>query len=325
MKLRWVLVAVLLVLMLVPASTLTVARTLQPTGGDWTRLIAFTPYAVPLYVAALFLLLTAWGCGRGVLRAAARIFTGVAVVGLVAHGVWLWPAMTGDPVSGTGSELRVMSANVKAGAGSPTRVVELALDNRVDILVVQEIDPAMLVGMEAAGLDEAFPHSAGDPQPGFSGTMVFTKASIGEVEVLGTGLGGYAMTVGDLQVLAVHARPPVGDGADWLEDHRAIRAAAADRAGAGALLVVGDLNATTDHAVLHELADLGLHDAAAEAGSRWQPTWPADTGPSVLGFGVPPMFAIDHVLVDQGYQVLRTETADVSGSDHRALIAILSR
>ena len=39
----------------------------------------------------------------------------------------------------------------------------------------------------------------------------------------------------------------------------------------------------------------------------------------------PPMLAIDHVLVSASYQVRRTETADVGGSDHRAVIAILSR
>lgn len=39
----------------------------------------------------------------------------------------------------------------------------------------------------------------------------------------------------------------------------------------------------------------------------------------------PPMLAIDHVLVSASYQVLRTETADVGGSDHQAVNAILSR
>ena len=40
-------------------------------------------------------------------------------------------------------------------------------------------------------------------------------------------------------------------------------------------LVVGDLNATPDHAPIRELADAGWRDAAELANEGWLPTWPA--------------------------------------------------
>ncbi len=53
--------------LLVPAFLLTGDRLLDPQGGTWVRLIAFTPYAVLLYAAALLPLLLAWWRGRRLL------------------------------------------------------------------------------------------------------------------------------------------------------------------------------------------------------------------------------------------------------------------
>ncbi len=73
MKLRWLLLGVLTTLVLVPALLLTTARLLDLPGGTWVRLVAFTPYALVLYAAALLLLLLAWWRGRGFWRGTARV------------------------------------------------------------------------------------------------------------------------------------------------------------------------------------------------------------------------------------------------------------
>ena len=94
-KLRWLLLGLVVVLLVVPAGTLTVARVLQPPGGAWVRLVAFTPYALALYVVALLLLLVAWGRGRGRWRPLARTFALAALAGALLHALWLAPAFVG--------------------------------------------------------------------------------------------------------------------------------------------------------------------------------------------------------------------------------------
>ncbi len=115
--------------------------------------------------------------------------------------------------------------------------------------------------------------------------MVFARHRISHVRRLGTGFGGYTMRVRaagkDVGLVAVHTRPPLGDAQDWAADLNAVRGAAVDEG--GPLMIVGDFNATLDHLPMRDLKGRGFDDAAAEARSRWQPTWPSAGEVSVLG------------------------------------------
>nr|WP_302053615.1 endonuclease/exonuclease/phosphatase family protein [Nocardioides panacis] len=130
-----------------------------------------------------------------------------------------------------------------------------------------------------------------------------------------------ATPAGRVHLIAVHPRPPVGDVSGWRMDHGVIRHAA--RATSERTLIVGDLNATMDHVPMRALVGSGFEDAATQADSRWQPTWPAAGEVSRLGFPVPSMVPIDHVLVSSGLRALRTDTVTVEGTDHRALLAVV--
>jgi endonuclease/exonuclease/phosphatase (EEP) superfamily protein YafD len=116
-------------------------------------------------------------------------------------------------------------------------------------------------------------------------------------------------------------RPAHGDAAGWSADLTAVRTAAVTAP--TPVVVAGDLAATRDHLPLRDLDGRGFRDAATQARSGWQPTWPLHR--DVLGVGVPPLTAPDHVLVGDGLTAARTETVDLPGSDHRALLAILTR
>jgi len=324
MKLRWLLLGLVVVLLVVPAGMLTVARVAQPPGGAWVRLVAFTPYALALYVVALMLLLLAWGRGRGRWRPLARTFALAALAGALVHALWLAPAFVGgDVAAARGKPLRVMTVNLMLGQASAAEVVELAVGHRVDVLVLEEVDPAALARLQAAGLQEAFGHDVGEPTPGATGTMVLATRRLGPARQLDTAFGGYETEVAGVTLVAVHPRPPTGDVDDWVADHRAVRRAAYDREQPA--MIVGDFNATTDHRVMRELSARGYRDAATAARSRWQPTWPADGQVGVLGVPVPPLVALDHVLVNDGLRPLETRAFDVEGTDHRALLAVLSR
>jgi endonuclease/exonuclease/phosphatase (EEP) superfamily protein YafD len=75
---------------------------------------------------------------------------------------------------------------------------------------------------------------------------------------------------------------------------------------------------------MRSLVGIGFQDAATQADSQWQPTWPAAGEVSRLGFSVPSLVPIDHVLASRGMHALSTESVTVQGSDHRALVATIA-
>ena len=328
MKVRWLLLGLLVTALLVPAFLLTGDRLLDPQGGTWVRLIAFTPYAVLLYAAALLPLLLAWWRGHGFWRGTARLLVVVSLVGMLLHAFWASGPFVGTPAADAASphRLHVMTANLRFGEADTPRVVEVALADDVDVLVLQEVTPEALSGLEAAGLDQALEHRAGRPADGPAGTMVFSRYPLRSVHRLATMFGSYAMDVrtpaGRVHLLAVHPRPPIGDVTGWRTDQGVVRHAA--RATSERTLVVGDLNATMDHVPMRSLVGIGFQDAATQADSQWQPTWPAAGEVSRLGFSVPSLVPIDHVLLSKGMRALHTESVTVQDTDHRALVATVA-
>jgi len=339
MKLRWLLLGPLVTASLVPAIAVTAARVLDLPEGAWVRLVSFTPFAALLYLVALLLLLPACLRGRGLWRGTARLLAVAALLGVVVHAYWasgpyLTPsAVASSDQSGDRSnhQLHVMTSNLRYGRADTAQVVELAVRHRVDVLVVEEVTPQALAGLQAAGIRTVFPHSVGKAEPGPRGTMVFSRTPLTKVSRLATGFGSYATDVRlgatadardtSLHLLAVHPRPPLGAAAQWRADQLVVRQAA--RGLERPTMVVGDLNATMDHAPMRELVGQGFDDAATQARSRWQPTWPSAGVVSRFGVVVPPLLAIDHILVNHGLRAVRTESYTVDATDHRALVAVL--
>lgn len=324
MRMRWLLLGLAVTVLLVPAAAITVARLVQPPAGAWVRLVSFTPYALALYVVAALLLVAAWAAGEGRWSRVAATLTVMSLAGAVLHGLWLSRSFVGGAVVAEhGDALRVMTLNLMLGQATPAAVVETAVDRDVDVLVLQEVDRAAFGLLEDAGVEAAFPHLAGEPADGAAGTVVLARRPLTDETPLATGFGGVQVTYRDVTVVAVHARPPVGDAAEWTADQRVIRRAAYERPGPA--VIVGDFNATTDHRALRELDGRGYVDAATAADAGWQPTWPADGQVRVVGLPVPPMLAIDHVLTNDALSAVETEAVTVDGTDHRALLAVLSR
>lgn len=156
--------------------------------------------------------------------------------------------------------------------------------------------------------------------------MVFATYELSEVESLNTTFGGYVMTVGTpdetITLIAVHPHPPTSDARPWRADHAVVRRAAA--AADGPVVIAGDFNATVDHEPMRELQGRGFVDAAEQAKSGWQPTWPAADEMSLLGIPVPSILAIDHVLLTDELVASDTESVTIQGTDHRALLVELA-
>ena len=301
---------------LLPGLVLTTSRAFEPGGARWVRLEAYTPLGLVAYALALVLLLVGFLRRR---RASRAVGVVLAFGGLALHAWWFSPMVSGaNPPAPEGAEsLTVMTANLYLGEGDGLALVAAASEEDVDVLVVQEITLAALQEMESGGLVELFPYRIGVPGEAAEGTMVFTRERPEDASPLDTRWDGWEVRLGSLTLLGVHPVSPA-EVADWRRDHAAVREAAV---AADADLVVGDLNATTDHEPMRLLADEGFRSATELANQGWQPTWPPNGRTSLWGIPLPPVVQIDHVLLGPALAALGTHTVDVPGTDHRALVA----
>jgi endonuclease/exonuclease/phosphatase family metal-dependent hydrolase len=83
-------------------------------------------------------------------------------------------------------------------------------------------------------------------------------------------------------------------------------------------ILIGDFNATLDHAALRRLISHGYRDAADATGSGLIGTW----GP-YLNRRIPAV-TIDHVLVDHRIGVRDVEVRGIPRTDHRTVLATLT-
>lgn len=315
--------AVALAALLVPAVVLTALRPADVAWGPAVRATSFVPYALPLYAAALVVA----GIRHVRWRTRLRLVPAVlALAGLALHGWWLAPYWLGanPPPARDADPVVVVTSNLSRGEGDALGLVELVSHEDADLLVVNEVSPGALRELRSGGLEEVLPYSIGQPDPEDAtvGTMVFSRLPLSEPRRLDTRPGSWKVDVGGpggLTLVAAHPSTPLSV-ADWRRDHRTIRRAAVR---AGADLVVGDLNATLDHAPLRRLVAAGFRDAVELANEGFQPTWPAN-GLGPLGF-LPPLVQIDHVLLGSDLAALSARTVALGGTDHRAVVAVLAR
>lgn len=291
-----------------------VIRLLGVERGALVQLLAFTPYlaAWTLIPLVLTLILCRWRA------AAAAGLTAAVLVGVVAPRALL---DAGPPADGP--TLRLLTANLLAGAADPDAVLRLVREHRVDVLALQEFTPQAQQQLHRQGLPALLPYRQATPEAGTTGSALYSRFPL-----TGGGTrrneGGFNQAHGSLAVpgappvLAESAHPMAPYAVHvlpyWWTDLRAQPPATPD----GPLRVLaGDFNATLDHAPLRRLLDTGYVDAADAVGAGLTGTWgPYDGDP------IPPV-AIDHVLVDRRIAVRAVTVHPLPGSDHRAVFAEL--
>jgi endonuclease/exonuclease/phosphatase (EEP) superfamily protein YafD len=302
---------------------LTLDRIVVPDGRAGVVAMAFVSYALPGYVVCLLAAL--WLRMRPSSVRARRGWTGVTVVaflGAALHAGWQAPSYVGDHPSQEPT-LTVLQLNTRFGEADPAEVVRLAATRHADVVVLEELDTGAAARLARAGLHTLLPHSAGRAA---AGTMVFSRWPVAHARELPVSKGGVLVQVRaprPFWLVGLHASQPALDVSRWSRDLADARRVVAGRRGAG--LVVGDFNATLAHGPLRAILATGLRDAAEEANSGRQPTWPSSQV-RFLGLPVPvSLFAIDHVLVSRQFGVVSTRTITVTGTDHKALVASLVR
>ena len=283
-------------------------------GYPLVPLVAFTPFVAAAAVAVVVVVALLRQRGAAVVATVLA----VVLVGVVAPRALGGPS---EPEGEAGPELRVLSANMHYGDGSAAQLVALARRTRADVLSVQELTPGLERDLEAAGIGELLPEQILQPGGRGAGIGLYSRVPLALADAAGARRNPLVLAAAQVEgapaveIAAVHPPPPLRGSImpAWRGDLRALPPATPD----GPLrILAGDFNATLDHAELRRLLDTGYTDAAAEVGAGLKGTWPH-------GRRFPPPVAIDHVLADSRAGVKAFSVHAITGTDHRAVLAVL--
>ena len=222
--------------------------------------------------------------------------------------------------------IRVLTANLHDGAADAEVLVSAARRD-ADLVVVQELTPELAASFGRLGLDSDFPYRAVESRRGSAGVGLWSRYPITgssrdpryELGLLTASIqvpGASSETV----VLSVHLVGPWPQPIDgWRGEVSRLPdnlRAAAKLAGAGAVIVAGDFNATTDMQPFRRLLRGGFTDAVDQSGAGFTPTFAANRS-------IPPLIGIDHILtLNSTASELRT--VRIPGTDHLGLTAVIS-
>jgi endonuclease/exonuclease/phosphatase (EEP) superfamily protein YafD len=314
---------VLAVLVSLPVAVLSVFRAIP---AEWptavVQLLSFTPWLVIPAGAALLLSILArraWLAWMTAALMAVQLF-------------WLFPLDHGRSIPDTAAppvQLTAMNLNSEFGQADAAEIVRLVRENGVGLLTVQEHSQALEDKLAAEGLSALLPHRISDPTNDGAGSAVYSAhrmEAVGVVPDTPFQIPIVRVTVersgttAVLEVANVHALPPVDVRiGQWRSDLAAVARLAARP---GNRLLIGDFNATYDHAEFRALLDGGpdgrkMVDVGTAAGMRLVPTWPME-GPRLPGI------AIDHLVTSPGIAGSGYGVHRIPGTDHAAVVATLS-
>jgi endonuclease/exonuclease/phosphatase family metal-dependent hydrolase len=281
-------------------------------GFPLVPMLAYTPY-----VAVIALLVSG-------VAVALRNWAAVAVAGLATLCLMtaVLPRAFGsaETIPPGAAKLDVLSTNIHYGGADPAALIALVDRRDPDILFVQELTPSFARKLDEAGVRRRLPHSVLSLRSRAAGAGIYSRLPLQrlpEAARFGFRMPRAEVRLPDgrpVRIVDVHPYTPKRPLIDrWREGLESLPST-----GAGApWLLVGDFNATLDHAELRDVIDRGYRDAADVTGDGLTPTWP--TG-SVL---LPPV-TIDHILADKRFLIGGYGVEGLPGSDHQAIFARLA-
>lgn len=308
----------LALLALVPALAATLLRLVGPTDDTWALAASFVPYGQLGYPLALVLLLVA------LVRARRRRVLGVLALVVVAlsglHLAWTLPLFVPDHRPVVGPSFTVLSQNVQNGGIDVAELTAVARD--VDVVVLLETTPGFVRALQSPAWEAEFPYALGDVSGPQANTSVYSRFPLSQSRDYGhDAFTQWVTTVSvpgraPVRLVAAHPCNPYCGRGLFAADHAALEQTV--RANLGSPLVVaGDLNAVDDHAPLVRLRADGMRSATDLVGAGWVPTYPADRA-------FPPLFGIDHVLVNAQLTATSQRTVSLAGTDHLGLVVTIA-
>ncbi|HWA53384.1 MAG TPA: endonuclease/exonuclease/phosphatase family protein [Solirubrobacterales bacterium] len=280
-------------------------------GSAMVAILAFTPYAA---VAALLTAGVALALRNWVAAAVATLATAAFLAAVLPR------AIGSETTAPEGRRtLTVLSANIHHGTADPAALVDLVRRLHPQLLSIQELTPSFAAALRTDGIGRLLPYGIVATRPDWGGRGVYSTLPLrplSRVTVSTTDLPRLGVALpggGTIRLIDVHPHTPVsGPEARWR-----VALERLPSAGSGApWLLVGDFNATLDHAALRAVIERGYRDAGEASGEGLEATWPANRS-------YPPLITIDHVLADRRLGIADYGVADLPGSDHRAIHATI--
>lgn len=275
---------------------------------DVYLLMLVRAFIVPASGVALLIALLAgvrrkWWLAQGTLLAAAMLFQGGSGAS--------WENGT---VNG-GCDLRIFHMNVLQPNTAYAAAIAKALASDADLISVQEVGPEWAVEL-AQGLHTNYPYSHIEPRRNCYGIALFSRVPFTEVRTIHVMGAPFIEACFDLdgkpvRVLAVHATSPISYGHFMRRNAQLAHLGTSLTAKDTATIVVGDLNTVPWDGAFKSLCRRSGLRSTADGGHR---TWPR-IGPYAI-------IPLDHVLVSPRISVT-ISTAEIPGSDHRAVLADL--
>ena len=200
--------------------------------------------------------------------------------------------------------------------------MDLVRTGEVGVLAVEELTDDLARELDEVGLRGLLPNRIVMPAPRAGGAGLYSAHPLVPAEPVPAQVGGLrtpravitAPGAPPIDVAVAHPVPPSGPDnmRAWQVGLRTLPRATPE---GGLRIVLGDFNATLDHAEVRRLVDTGYRDAADVTGTGLVPTWPSGI--------LPPPVTIDRVLVDERIGVTDLDVHDLPGSDHNAVQAAL--
>lgn len=228
--------------------------------------------------------------------------------------------------------LEVMTYNVNYGIPGDAPTMEVLAASSAELVLLQETTPAWERSLRAR-LTSVYPHQVYLHAPAAGGLAVLSKKRFEVRDVLANPRGWFPAlrvvadsSLGPVQVLVVHLRPPVSDSGDWLSGYlttsplrRAeVKDFLASLEPGLPTVVAGDFNEGTSGDALRELEARGLRSALPEFTPNAK-TWGWDVGALHLSA------QLDHLVYSKQLEPVNARVVDGGRSDHQAVLATFVR
>lgn len=311
---------------------------MMPNGLDGKRyiplIVAFVPWMAVLSAAILLISLIS---RRRLLSVISML---CLVIQLVWHAGFLYPrvslssaartAVTAVTASVDDRYARLMTLNTRNGQADAAQIVQTVREQHVEVLALQELNSSMISRLNEAGIRELLPYSvvastsssdnggvnglwSAAPMSERTGDLIPIEAS--SIPAASIDFDGTVIRFGSVHPFS----PRPSNQGLW---DRGLGSISQLREDDHTFVLMGDFNATWDHASFRYLLGGRFVDAGENAGEWFHMTYPANK--RLFGWiPVPAAVEIDHIVHDRGVVVGDLDAVTVSGSDHKALLGTL--
>jgi len=245
----------------------------------------------------------------------------IICVTLAVHGYTVTMSLlpVSPPNDAEYAELTVLNSNLLLVNTNYQAQLDIIAAQDPDLIAFQEYTHDWHAQMSQQLSD--YPHRFTEPTGGSFGIAIYSKYPINNGVVEQFTHKSYPVLSANIQineyrirVMAVHPPPPSQKKLYLNRNEYMERIAIESKMQDGAVLVLGDFNATPWTAHFTDMLEIGrLRDA--RAGFGFHPTWPTP----IFALRIP----IDHILVNSKINVDHFESIHLEGADHRNIVSRL--